>query len=122
MVATAASQEAPKSQPPVWSSKPDIPGFEKIENDRLAAAQHSIDEITAGKGARTVDNTLVPYDEALRQINATTYFADLMQQVHPDATFRDHATAMLSKASAASTSLSLNRERSEEHTSELQSL
>ena len=57
-----------------------------------------------------MDNTLVPYDEALRQINATTYFADLMQQVHPDATFRDHATAMLSKASAASTALSLNRE------------
>lgn len=110
VVATAASQEAPKSQPPVWSSKPDIPAFEKIENDRLAAAERSVDEITAIKGARTVDNTLVPYDEALRQINATTYFADLMQQVHPDATFRDHATAMLSKASAASTSLSLNRD------------
>ena len=106
----AAGQEAPKSQPPMWSSKPDIPAFEKIETDRLAAAQHSIDEIIAVKEARTVDNTLVPYDEALRQINATTYFADLMQQVHPDATFRDHATAMLSKASAASTSLSLNRE------------
>ena len=33
-----------------------------------------------------------------------------MEQVHPDATFRDHATAMLTKASAAQTAIALNHD------------
>ena len=33
-----------------------------------------------------------------------------MEQVHPDATFRDHATAMLTKASAALTAIALNHD------------
>ena len=33
-----------------------------------------------------------------------------MQQVHPDAAFRDHATAMLTKASAAQTAIALNHD------------
>src|SRR5450755_4179243 len=109
-VTIAAAQEAPKSQPPLWASKPDVGAFEKVENERLAGAQRSIDEIIAVKEARTIDNTLVPYDETIRQINAANYFADLMQQVHPDATFRDHATEMTRKASAVSTALGLNHE------------
>jgi thimet oligopeptidase len=109
-ITVAAAQEAPKSQPPLWSSKPDIAAFEKVENERLAGAQRSIDEIIAVKEARSIDNTLVPYDETIRQINAANYFADLMQQVHPDATFRDHATEMTRKASAVSTALGLNHE------------
>ena len=110
MIASASAQEAPSSQPPLWSSKPDVTAFEKLENDRLAAAQRSIDEITAVTGARTIQNTLVPYDEAIRQINAATYFASLMLEVHPDAAFRDRATDMTRKASAVQTALSLNRD------------
>jgi thimet oligopeptidase len=107
---TAAAQEPPASQPPLWSSKPDVPAFEKIENDHLAAAQRSIDAITSAKGARTIENTLVPYDQAIRQIDAAAYFAGLMQEVHPDATFRDHATEMVRKASAVQTALALNHD------------
>src|ERR1041385_1590524 len=33
-----------------------------------------------------------------------------MQQVHPDATFRDHATTMYTKTVAAQTAISLNRD------------
>ena len=33
-----------------------------------------------------------------------------MQQVHPDAAYRDHATAMTTKVSSAQTALSLNRD------------
>lgn len=97
-------------QPTVWASKPDVAAFEKMENDRLAAAQRAVDTLIAVKGQRTIENTLVPFDEAIRQINSTAYLAGLMQQVHPDAAFRDHATAMVTKASAAQTALSLNRE------------
>jgi len=103
-------QAAPSSQPPIWSTRPDIPAFEKIENDHLAAAQHALDAIVAVKEPRTIDNTLVLYDEAIRQINSASYLGGLMQAVHPDATFRDHATEMFRRASAAGTALSLNRE------------
>ena len=69
-----------------------------------------MDTLVAAKGPRTIDNTLVPFDEAIRQINTGAYFANLMQQVHPDATFRDHATAIFTKTTAAQTALSLNRD------------
>jgi thimet oligopeptidase len=105
----AAVGQAP-AQPTVWATKPDVAGFEKIITDRLAAAQASIDQVTAVKGARTVENTLVPFDETVRQINTSLYFGGLILQVHPDAKFRDSATNMVSKASAAQTALALNRD------------
>ena len=105
----AALSQAP-SQPTIWASKPDVAGFEKMVANRLAAAQTSIDQVTAVKGARTIENTLAPFDEAVRQINSSIYLASLIQQVHPDAPFRDSATAMVSKASAVQVALSLNRD------------
>ncbi len=109
----AGAQEPPmppKDQPPLWSTRPDVVAFEKMENARLAAAQQAIDQVAAVKGSRTVENTLVPYDEATRQLNAADYFSNLMQQVHPDVAFRDRATAMTIKVSGVITALSLNRE------------
>lgn len=104
------AQKASVSQATIWASKPDVTAFEKIENDRLAAAQASVKIVVNQTGPRTLENTLVPFDEAVRQINTTAYFAGLMQQVHPDATFRDHATAMVTKASAAQTELAQNHD------------
>jgi thimet oligopeptidase len=95
--------------PPIWSTKPDVGAFEKIENQRLDAARRSIDKIVAVKGPRTIDNTLANYDDAVWHINAAMYFSSLMEAVHPDAAFRDRATAMTRKVSAAQTALSLNR-------------
>jgi thimet oligopeptidase len=110
LVTTLGAQEIPKSQPPLWSSKPDVAAFEKTENDRMAAAQRSIDQIVAIKDVRTIENTLTLYDEAVSQFNAASYFSALMEAVHPDATFRDHAMAMTRKVNAAQTALSLNRD------------
>jgi thimet oligopeptidase len=104
------AQVATVPQPTIWASKPDVAAFEKIENDHLAAAQHSIDTLLAVKGARTIENTLAPYDEAVRQNNSAAYFAGLMEQVHPDSAFRDRGTAMLTKASAAQTAIALNHD------------
>ena len=106
--AVSATQPTATVQPTVWADKPNAAAFEKIVNDRLAAGQTSIDQLVAAKGARTIENTLVPYDEAIRQLNAGTYLASLMFQVHPDATFRDLATKLVQKGSAAFTALSLN--------------
>jgi len=110
LVAIAEPQTIPASQPPLWSAKPDVAAFEKIENDRIAAAQRQVDLTVAARGARTIDNTLAPFDEATHQLNSAAYFSGLMEAVHPDAGFRDHATAMTRKVSAAFTALSLNRE------------
>ncbi len=108
--AVLSAQNVSVSQPTIWASKPDVAAFEKIENDRLAAGQRAIDTLLAVKGTRTIENTLVPFDEAVRQNNSTGYFANLMEQVHPDSSFRDHATAMLTKASAAQTAIALNHD------------
>jgi thimet oligopeptidase len=104
----AGAQDLSQGQAPVWSTKPDVAAFEKIENDRFDAAQRAIDRIVAVKGPKSIENTLSNYDEAIRQINAALYFSSLMEAVHPDASFRDRATAMTRKASAAQTALSLN--------------
>jgi thimet oligopeptidase len=110
LAAVLSAQRTTVSQLTIWASKPDITGFEKIETDRLAAGQRAIDTLLAAKGPRTIENTLIPFDEAVRQNNSAGYFAGLMEQVHPDAAFRDHATAMLTKASAAQTAIALNRD------------
>src|SRR3984957_4552377 len=110
LVALLSAQTINVSQPTVWATKPDVAAFEKIENDRLDAGRRAIDTLIAVKGPRTVENTLVLYDEAVRQNNSAGYFAGLMEQVHPEAIFRDHATAMLTKVSAAQTAIALNHD------------
>ena len=110
LAAILSAQGVTISQPTVWASRPDLAAFETIETDRLDAGQRAIDTLVAAKGPRTIENTLVPFDEAVHQNNSAGYFAMLMQQVHPDAAFRDHATAMLTKASAAQTAIALNHD------------
>jgi thimet oligopeptidase len=109
IAANAGAQDLLQAQPPIWSAQPDVAAFDKMENSRLDAGQGAIDKILAVKGPRTIDNTLANYDEALRQINAAMYLSAVMEAVHPDAAFRDRATAMTRKVSAVQTALSLNR-------------
>jgi thimet oligopeptidase len=109
-MAAALAEKSLESQPTVWADKPNIAAFEKVENERLAAAQRAIDAIVAVKGTRTIQNTLVPYDEANRQLDTAVYFSSLIEAVHPEAEFRDHGTAMTRKVSALATALSLNRD------------
>ncbi len=108
--ATSGAQDLIQSQPSIWSARPNAAMFEKVENDRLNAAQRAIDKIVAVKGPRTVENTLANYDDALKQLNSALYFSSLMEAVHPDAAFRDRATAMTRKVSAAQTALALNHD------------
>ncbi len=110
VASAACGQDLIDRQPPIWSTKPDVGAFERIENDRLAAAQRSIGRIAAGKPPRTIEGTLGAYDEAVQQLNAAAYFSGLMEAVHPDTAFRDRATEMTRKVSAMQTALSLNRD------------
>ena len=110
LVLGVSAQGGPTSQPTVWATKPDDAAFEKIVNDRLAAGQSYIDKMLAVKGSRTIENTLVPYDESVREVNTGGYLANMMFQVHADAAFRDLATKMLQKATAFQTAVSLNHD------------
>jgi thimet oligopeptidase len=110
LVVMLSAPTAQISPPTIWAEKPDVAGFENIENERLEAGRRAIAELLAVKGRRTVENTLVAYDEAVRQNNSAAYFAGLMEQVHPAAMFRDQATAMLTKATAAQTAIALNHD------------
>ncbi len=108
-IACPAEAQSPAAlQPSVWAAKPDVAAFDKSVEARLAAAKRSIQKLVAVKGKRTVENTLQPFDDAVSEINTAVYLASLMQQVHPDATFRDRATADTIKASAALTAIQLN--------------
>ena len=110
LVLGVSAQGGPTSQPTVWATKPDAAAFEKIVNDRLAAGQSYIDKMLAVKGSRTIENTLVPYDESVREVNTGAYLANMMFQVHADAAFRDLATKMLQRATAFQTAVSLNHD------------
>src|SRR5580704_4210270 len=103
------AQPSAATQPPLWAAKLDVAAFEKIEDAHLAAAEKVLGALTSVTGAPTIDNTLAPFDEATRELNSAQYFSSLMEQVHPDSAFRDHASAMTRKASDAARALSLNQ-------------
>lgn len=96
-------------QAPIWAQRPDVATFEKMENARIASARRSIAKMVAVKGTRTIQNTLEPYDEALRQLNVAANLAQLILQVHPEENFRNHATSMATRVSGEATNLSLNQ-------------
>src|SRR5689334_2535599 len=90
-LAAAASAAAPPDVPigpPIWADKPDARAFEALENARLDAAKKSIDAIVSVKGARSIENTLQPFDDANRELDSASYLSALMEEVHPEAAFR----------------------------------
>src|SRR4051794_12691943 len=107
---SAGFAQAPPAQRPLWWGKPDAAAFEKTENAHLAAARQAIDRMVAVKSSRTIENTLVPFDEANRELDSAQYFSSLMEGVHPDAAFRDRASAFTRKVSDTARELSLNRD------------
>jgi thimet oligopeptidase len=97
------------TQHSIWIAKPDSEAFERNENRQLSQAQQLIEKLLAVHSPRTIENTLRPYDDAIRYLNSANYLASLVQSVHPDSAFRHRATAMVDKVSAAQTALSLKQ-------------
>jgi thimet oligopeptidase len=83
--------------------------FSAQEDAHLARAQQLLDELTAVKGRRTIDNTLTTYDALLTELDAAGSQSGLMEQVHPDSTMRQAAEKFTQKISAFASELSLNR-------------
>ena len=98
-----------KYGPHVWDKPVDPATFEKRVNEQIDLAKKSVDQLLAVKGPRTVENTLVPYDNAVRALDTAAYQSGLMQIVNPDAAIRDKAQAMVQKVSTVATQFALNQ-------------
>jgi thimet oligopeptidase len=108
--ATAKAPAANAADAPFWQGTPDAAAYRKQNQDRLAAAKAQIAKLVAVKGPRTIENPLVPYDEASRQLDAAGSQASLMENVHPDSTLRATAEQITQAVSAYATEISLNRD------------
>ena len=109
----AAASKAPSrgaSQPQVFfSGKPDAATFLASMQAEMDGAQAALDRMLAVKGKRTMDNTLVPYNEIMIHAENAAYGANLMEYTHPDSAYRSQAEQMTQKASKFLDDLSLNR-------------
>ncbi len=110
MTATAHAQQFPASQPSIWAQRPDAKAFESAENVRIDTARQLVAKLKNQRGSRTLSNTLAPFDEAMQQLNAALYFSTLMEAVHPEAAFRDRATAMTRRVNEVRTALTLDQD------------
>jgi len=61
---------------PFWTGMKDATTFERAMDARLAHAKATLDKMLAVKGARTIDNTLRPYDDVLLELDAVSGAAD----------------------------------------------
>jgi thimet oligopeptidase len=95
--------------PHLWDKPLDPVVFEKRVNEQLDLAQKSIAEILTVKGPRAIENTLTPYDDAVKTLDTAGAQSGLMQIASPEASVRDRAQALVQKVSAATTALSLNQ-------------
>ena len=76
----------------------------------LGRAREALPAILAVQGARTVDNTLVPYNQMLVDIERSSALAGLIHSVHPDKSIRDAAETCEQEAAAFVNELRLDRE------------
>jgi thimet oligopeptidase len=105
----AASTLPVMSDGPFWTGTPDAAGYKDLNQRRIDAAKTEIQKMIAVKGKRTIANTLVPYDEASRYLDAAGAQSELIEVVHPDSTVRDAAEEMSQAVSDYATEISLDR-------------
>ena len=107
--AAATSGSVGASLVPFWTGMTSVSPFEGAMDARLAYARELLQQLTAVKGARTIENTLRVYDDIQLELDAVGQQAQLIQSVHPDATMRETAEKVSQRASALNTEVSLNR-------------
>ncbi len=95
--------------PPFWTGSPTAAQFKKVNADRIAKAKAAIAKMIAAKGPRTLDNTLMPYDEASRWLDMAGAQSSLIENVHPDSVMRLTAEKVTQDVSSYATEISLNR-------------
>jgi thimet oligopeptidase len=92
-----------------WAGGADPASLETWVNARLTAEQAAVDKLTSVMGARTVENTVRPFDDALNELAVAGNEAYMMYALGDSAPLRDKGQAMVAKVSSAQTDLSLNQ-------------
>lgn len=93
-----------------WKDSFDHKAFSKLQKGRLQKAKKLIKQMLSVTGKRTIENTLVLYDNALILLNSAGSQSNLIQEVHPDQDFRAVSEKVVQTVSAFGNELSLNRE------------
>ena len=94
----------------IWVGKLDRTGAEKWVDAHLAQEKKNIDELLAVKGARTIENTLQPYDNAQNELTVAGAESYLMFAVAPQKEVRDAGQALAQRVQQAANDLALNQE------------
>src|SRR6185503_11085522 len=105
----STSSSASADNAPFWTGKPTAAQFRERQQKRLALAKTAMEKMLAVKGAHTIENTLVPFDEIARQLDMAGSQSGLVEETNPDSLTRATAEAMSQEISSFVTDLSLNR-------------
>jgi thimet oligopeptidase len=107
----AAPPSAPAASVPLhaWESGEDPASLERWVRAHLQRADAAINRVVSVKGARTLANTLRPYDDAVNELGLATAQSGVLYGVGATKELRDKAQALTQEATAASTALALNQ-------------
>ena len=107
--ALALAARAPAVPVHAWETGGTPAALEAWVNQHLAAADAAIKRLLAVPGARSVENTLQPYDEALGALTDAQSQSSLLYGVGGTKELRDKAQALTQTVAAALAALSLNQ-------------
>jgi len=108
--AILSAQKVTVSQPTIWAAKPDVASFEKIETDVSPPASAPSTPCSPPKARAPLQTRSSPSTKPSTKTTPPDTLPASWSRSTPDVTFRDHATAMATKASAAQTAISLNHD------------
>jgi thimet oligopeptidase len=93
----------------IWSKLTDGDEAKRWAEEHMAKSRGQVAELLAVEGARTVANTLTPYDRACWHLRMAGSQSGVMFMVHPVAGVRDAAQELSQVIGAEGVALSLNR-------------
>jgi thimet oligopeptidase len=93
-----------------WVGLKDGAGLDNWVQWHIGEERRLVADMLAVKDARTVENTLLPFDRAEENLTLAGSQAGIMFEVHPDKAIRDKAQALVQVVSAEGASLALNQE------------
>ena len=95
---------------PFWDAGVDAATLTRISSEQLVQARAAIQSLVDVAGPRTIENTLQPYDDAVRLSLNAAFPSGLLGQVHPDAAVRTAADAAGQQAGVFFTELFQRRD------------
>src|ERR1700733_10029092 len=111
----AGAPPLPAAPPPLpdalhaWAGGDDPAALDAWVHYHMQRADAAVARLLAVKGARTVPNTLRPYDAAINELTFATVQSSVLYGVGATSALRDKAQALTQTVNAALTALSLNQ-------------